>query len=94
MRQVETKVVTQLSDKEELIKFVLNRWVEFQMLLAELKNINSWFEQREDAMTQYRRIVTEREFEIALEDVKVSYQVHVVGQSSEKTQHFSVELFN
>lgn len=60
-----------LPEKEEKIKFILNRWVDFQKLLAELKNINSWFEQREDAMTQYQRIVTEREFEIALEDVKV-----------------------
>ena len=69
--QVQSQVIGLLSEKEELIKFILNRWVDFQKLLAELKTINSWFEERECAMGQYQRIVTEREFEIALEDVKV-----------------------
>lgn len=67
----ESQLVALLSEKEKLLKYALNRWVDFQKLYTELKNINEWFEQKEEALNRFQRIVTQREFEIALEDVKV-----------------------
>lgn len=66
-----TQLITLLSEKEEQLKYALNRWVDFQKIYTEIKNINDWFEQREETLNRYQRIVTQREFEIALEDVKV-----------------------
>lgn len=66
-----TQLITLLSEKEEQLKYSLNRWVDFQKTYTEIKNINDWFEQREETLNRYQRIVTQREFEIALEDVKV-----------------------
>ena len=66
-----TQLITLLSEKEEQLKYALNRWVDFQKIYTEIKNINDWFEQREETLSRYQRIVTQREFEIALEDVKV-----------------------
>ena len=66
-----TRLITLLSEKEEQLKYALNRWVDFQKTYTEIKNINDWFEQREETLSRYQRIVTQREFEIALEDVKV-----------------------
>ena len=66
-----TQIITLLSEKEEQLKYALNRWVDFQKIYTEIKNINDWFEQREETLNRYQRIVTQREFEIALEDVKV-----------------------
>lgn len=66
-----TRLVTLLSEKEEQLKYALNRWVDFQKLYTELKNINEWFEEKEEALNRFQKIVTQREFEIALEDVKV-----------------------
>ena len=66
-----TQLITLLSEKEEQLKYALNRWVDFQKTYTEIKNINDWFEQREETLGRYQRIVTQREFEIALEDVKV-----------------------
>ena len=66
-----TELVALLSDREELLKYALNRWADFQKLYAELRNINEWFGQKEEALNRFQRIVTQREFEIALEDVKV-----------------------
>ena len=66
-----TQLITLLSEKEEQLKYALNRWVDFQKTYTEIKNINDWFEQREETLSRYQRIVTQREFEIALEDVKV-----------------------
>lgn len=73
-----TQLVTLLSEKEEQLKYALNRWVDFQKLYTELKNINEWFEQREETLGRYQRIVTQREFEIALEDVKVCSNICVL----------------
>ena len=67
----ETQLVSLLSEKDEQLKYALDRWLDFQKLYTELKNINEWFEQREEALNKFQRIVTQREFEIALEDVKV-----------------------
>ena len=81
MRQLnaqKTQLVTLLSEKEEQLKYALNRWVDFQKLYTELKNINEWFEQREETLGRYQRIVTQREFEIALEDVKVYSNIRVL----------------
>ena len=66
-----TQLITLLSEKEEQLKYSLNRWVDFQKTYTEIKNINDWFEEREETLSKYQRIVTQREFEIALEDVKV-----------------------
>ena len=66
-----TQLASLLSEKDEQLKYALNRWLDFQKLYTELKNINDWFEQREEALNRFQRIVTQREFEIALEDVKV-----------------------
>lgn len=66
-----TQLITLISEKEEQLKYALNRWVDFQKIYTEIKNINDWFEQREETLNRYQRIVTQREFEIALEDVKV-----------------------
>ena len=65
------QLITLLPEKEEQLKYALNRWVDFQKTYTEIKNINDWFEQREETLNRYQRIVTQREFEIALEDVKV-----------------------
>ena len=73
-----TQLVTLLSEKEEQLKYALNRWVDFQKLYTELKNINEWFEEREETLGRYQRIVTQREFEIALEDVKVCSNICVL----------------
>ena len=62
---------TRLAEREEQVKYALNRWIDFQTLYKELESINEWFEEREEAMSRYQKIVTHREFEIALEDVKV-----------------------
>ena len=67
-----TELVALLSEKEELLEHALNRWADFQKLYTELKNINDWFAEKEEALNRFQRIVTQREFEIALEDVKVS----------------------
>lgn len=67
-----TQLITLLSEKEEQLKYALNRWVDFQKIYMEIKNINEWFEQREETLSRYQKIVTQREFEIALEDVKAS----------------------
>ena len=67
------QLVALLSEKEELLKYALNGWVDFQKLYTELKNINEWFEQKEEALNRFQSIVTQREFEIALEDVKVGH---------------------
>lgn len=73
-----TQLVTFLSEKEKQLKQALNRWVDFQKLYKELKNINEWFEQREETLSKYQRIVTQREFEIALEDVKVGSYIRIL----------------
>ena len=62
-----------LEEREREIKRALNRWIDFQALFKELENINSWFEQREEALSKYQSIATQREFEIALQDVKVQW---------------------
>ena len=67
-----TELVALLSEKKELLQYALNRWADFQKLYTELKNINDWFAGKEEALNRFQRIVTQREFEIALEDVKVS----------------------
>ena len=67
-----TELVALLSEKVELLDHALNRWADFQKLYTELKNINDWFAEKEEALNRFQRIVTQREFEIALEDVKVS----------------------
>ena len=72
-----TQLVTLLSEKDERLKNALNRWVDFQKLYTELKNINDWFEPREETLNRFQRIVTQREFEIALEDVKVGFEAKV-----------------
>ena len=72
-----TQLVTLLSEKDERLKHALNRWVDFQKLYTELKNINDWFESREETLNRFQRIVTQREFEIALEDVKVGFEAKV-----------------
>ena len=72
-----TQLVTFLSEKEKQLKQALNRWVDFQKLYKELRNINEWFEQREETLSKYQRIVTQREFEIALEDVKVGSYIRI-----------------
>ena len=51
--------------------------MDFQKLYTELKNINDWFEPREETLNRFQRIVTQREFEIALEDVKVGFEAKV-----------------
>ena len=51
--------------------------MDFQKLYTELKNINDWFESREETLNRFQRIVTQREFEIALEDVKVGVEAKV-----------------
>ena len=51
--------------------------MDFQKLYTELKNINDWFEPREETLNRFQRIVTQREFEIALEDVKVGVEAKV-----------------
>lgn len=66
-----TQLMAVLAEREEQLQHALNSWVDFQKLYTELKNINEWFEQREETLGKYQRIVTQREFEIALEDVKV-----------------------
>lgn len=71
LNEQKTQLVSLLSEKDEQLKYALNRWLDFQKLYTELKNINDWFEQREEALNRFQRIVTQREFEIALEDVKV-----------------------
>ena len=73
-----TQLVTFLSEKEKQLKQALNRWVDFQKLYKELRNINEWFEQREETLSKYQRIVTQREFEIALEDVKVGSYIRIL----------------
>lgn len=73
-----TQLMTFLSEKEKQLKQALNRWVDFQKLYKELKNINEWFEQREETLSKYQRIVTQREFEIALEDVKVGSYIRIL----------------
>ena len=72
-----TQLVTLLSEKDEWLKHAVNRWVDFQKLYTELKNINDWFEPREETLNRFQRIVTQREFEIALEDVKVGFEAKV-----------------
>ena len=71
LNEQKTQLASLLSEKDEQLKYALNRWLDFQKLYTELKNINDWFEQREEALNRFQRIVTQREFEIALEDVKV-----------------------
>lgn len=73
-----TQLMTFLSEKEKQLKQALNRWVDFQKLYKELRNINEWFEQREETLSKYQRIVTQREFEIALEDVKVGSYIRIL----------------
>lgn len=85
-----TQLITLLSEKEEQLKYALNRWVDFQKIYTEIKNINDWFEQREETLNRYQRIVTQREFEIALEDVKVRiYTIFFEGHY----QEFSPSVF-
>lgn len=73
-----TQLMTFLSEKEKQLKQALDRWVDFQKLYKELRNINEWFEQREETLSKYQRIVTQREFEIALEDVKVGSYIRIL----------------
>lgn len=83
-----TELVALLSEKEELLEHALNRWADFQKLYTELKNINDWFAEKEEALNRFQRIVTQREFEIALEDVKVSALTHKYSQKH--SSHFKV----
>lgn len=83
-----TELVALLSEKEELLEHALNRWADFQKLYTELKNINDWFAEKEEALNRFQRIVTQREFEIALEDVKVSALTHKYPQKH--SSHFKV----
>lgn len=89
-----TQLITLLSEKEEQLKYALNRWVDFQKLYTELKNINEWFEQREETLNRYQRIVAQREFEIALEDVKVgnNYNLCLYSWSTVTGEAFSKNL--
>jgi TusA-related sulfurtransferase len=70
---VRNQIINLLSEKEQRIKHGISRWSEFQKLYAELTTINDWFETREEAMNQYQKIVSKKEFAIALEDVKVRF---------------------
>ena len=79
---LKTQLASLLSEKDEKLKCALNRWVDFQKIYTELKNINEWFEQREETLNRFQRIVTQREFEIALEDVKVGKQHNTVQCSA------------
>ena len=87
-----TQLVTLLSEKDERLKHALNRWVDFQKLYTELKNINDWFESREETLSRFQRIVTQREFEIALEDVKVGSPVSTYKFSKLISIHFLIDL--
>ena len=84
-----TELVALLSEKEELLEHALNRWADFQKLYTELKNINDWFAEKEEALNRFQRIVAQREFEIALEDVKVSALTHKYSQKH-YSSHFKV----
>ena len=65
------QIIDELTEKEQQIQHGMARWSEFQSLYAELKTINEWFETREEAMSRYQKIVSKKQFAIALEDVKV-----------------------
>ena len=84
-----TELVALLSEKEELLEHALNRWADFQKLYTELKNINDWFAEKEEALNRFQRIVAQREFEIALEDVKVSVLTQTFSRKH-YSSHFKV----
>lgn len=69
------EVMSLLNEKEEFLKMLLHKWIEFQRQLTQLVDTDSWFATREAAMSKYQHISTEKDRIIALEDVKVIYVV-------------------
>lgn len=65
------QVTSSLNEKEESLKISLNKWIDFQRQLTHLVDTDSWFATREAAMSKYQHISTEKDRNIALEDVKV-----------------------
>ena len=65
------QVTSSLNEKEESLKTSLNKWIDFQRQLTHLVDTDSWFATREAAMSKYQHISTEKDRNIALEDVKV-----------------------
>lgn len=66
------RVTSSLHEKEESVKISLNKWMDFQRQLTHLVDTDSWFATREAAMSKYQHISTEKDRNIALEDVKVN----------------------
>ena len=65
------RVTSSLNEKEETLKNSLNKWIDFQGQLTHLVDTDSWFATREAAMAKYQNISSEKDRNIALEDVKV-----------------------
>ena len=76
------QVTSSLNEKKESLKISLNNWMEFQRQLTHLVDTDSWFATREAAMAKYQHISTEKDRNIALEDVKVSVGHHIMSQIS------------
>jgi hypothetical protein len=65
------RVTTSLNEKEKSLKISLDKWIDFQGQLTHLVDTDSWFATREAAMSKYQNISSEKDRNIALEDVKV-----------------------
>ncbi len=65
------RVTTSLNEKEKSLKISLDKWIDFQGQLTHLVDTDSWFATREAAMSKYQHISSEKDRNIALEDVKV-----------------------
>ena len=65
------EVTSSLNEKEKSLKTSLDKWIDFQGQLTHLVDTDSWFATREAAMSKYQHISTEKDRNIALEDVKV-----------------------
>lgn len=71
LAMMKNRITNEMTDKKQQIQHGIARWNEFQSLYSELQSINEWFETREEAMNSYQKIVSRKQFAVALEDVKV-----------------------
>ncbi|XP_046859809.1 nesprin-1-like isoform X2 [Xenia sp. Carnegie-2017] len=64
------QVTSSINEKEESLKISLSNWIDFQSQLTHLIDTDSWFATREAVMSKYKHISSEKDRNIALEDVK------------------------